>query len=257
MCANAEWGHAIKLLTIDIETMPHELLGFGLHDQHFSIEQIKEAGTIACFAAKWHGERKIHFASVHDMSEKAMLKQAHALMSEADAVIGWNSAAFDVKWLQGQFIKHEMLPPRPFKQIDLLRTARSQFKAASNKLDWWARFLGIGCKVKTGGFELWRGCLDGDPKAWAKMRRYNIGDTHLTEKVYDRFRPWIKNHPNVGVFEGRQCCPKCGDTRVQSRGEYVTREKAYPQFQCRGCFAWLYQVAGKLQEGVQRLRAAA
>jgi hypothetical protein len=113
--------------------------------------------------------------------------------------------------------------------------------------------------VQTGGFDLWKDCMAGDEKAWRKMRRYNIGDTVLTEKVYDVLRPYVKNHPNIGVFEGRPCCPKCGGEKVQARGHYVTREKSYPQFQCRtqGCFAWLYLVGGKLQEGMQRLRSAA
>lgn len=249
----------MRLLTIDIETLPHEVYAWGLHDQNVAINQIVKPGIVACWAAKWHGERKVHFASIHEGGEKAMLRQAHALISEADAVIGWNSASFDVKWLKGQFLKVRLPPLRPFKQIDLLRTARGEFRLASNKLDYWAQFLGIGQKVKTGGFDLWRDCMAGDDAAWRKMRRYNIGDTILTEKVYDILRPYIKNHPNVGVFEGRQCCPKCGGTHLQSRGEYVTRERSYPQFQCRNreCLTWLYQVSGKLQEGVQRLRSAA
>lgn len=247
----------MKLLTLDIETMPHEVYCWGLWDQNIGLNQIKKAGTVGCWAAKWHGEKRVHFASVHEGTERAMLRGIHDLMSEADAVIGWNSAAFDVKWLQAQFIKNRLPPPQPFKQIDLLRTWRQQFKTASNKLDYAAQFLGIGQKVKTGGFDLWRDCIEGDERAWRKMRRYNIADVRLTESVYDEIRPWIKNHPNAGVFEGRECCPKCASEKVQSRGEYVTREKRYPQFQCRNCFAWLYRVGNALQEGVQTLRAAA
>lgn len=249
----------MKLLTLDIETLPHEVWAWGLHDQNIAINQIKTAGVIACWAAKFHGERKVNFASLREDGERAMLRKAHDLLSEADAVIGWNSAPFDVKWLKGQFLKHRFQPVKPFKQIDLLRTARAEFRLPSYKLDYVARFLGIGCKVQTGGFDLWRDCMAGDEKAWRKMRRYNIQDTVLTEQVYDVLKPYVKNHPNIGVFEGRQCCPKCGGGKVQARGYYVTREKSYPQFQCRssGCFTWLYLVAGKLQEGVQRLRAAA
>jgi DNA polymerase elongation subunit (family B) len=249
----------MRLLTVDIETFPHEVYAWGLHDQNIAINQIKKAGVIASIAAKFHGERKVHFASVHHDGEKGMLRKAHELLSEADAVIGWNSTPFDVKWIKGQLLKHRFQPLKPFKQIDLLRTARAEFRLPSYKLDYVAQFLGIGCKVQTGGFDLWKDCMAGDEKAWRKMRRYNIGDTVLTEKVYDVLRPYVKNHPNIGVFEGRPCCPKCGGEKIQSRGEYVTREKSYPQFQCRtqGCFAWLYLVGGKLQEGMQRLRSAA
>ncbi|HZF98265.1 MAG TPA: ribonuclease H-like domain-containing protein [Pseudoxanthomonas sp.] len=247
----------MRILTIDIETLPHLVWAWGLHDQNISLNQIDEAGTIACFAAKWHGEKAVEFASVHEGTERAMLRKAHDLLSEADAVVGWNSASFDIKWLQGQFVKHKLPPPRPFKQIDLLRTARSKFKAASNKLDYWARFLGIGAKEQTGGFDLWKACMAGDEKAWKTMRRYNIQDVRLTEQVYDRLRPWVTNHPNIGVIDGAHCCPKCSSEKLQYRGHYVTRHKRYPQLQCRSCFAWLYLVSGQLQAGVQKLREAA
>lgn len=246
----------IRLLTIDIETLPHEAWVWGLHDQNVGLSQLKKAGFIASFAAKFHGERRVYHADIHD-GEKAMLRQAHELLCEADAVIGYNSQKFDVRWFKGQFAKFKMQPISPVKHIDLLRTVRSEFYLPSYKLEYVARFFGVGAKVPTGGFELWKDFMAGCPKARAKMRRYNIGDTKVTEALYDELLPWIKNHPNIGVFEGRECCPKCGGKRVQSRGEYVTREKSYPQYQCRSCFTWLYMVAGKLQEGVQRLRAAA
>lgn len=256
----------MRLLTIDIETFPHEVYAWGLWDQNIGLNQIKSAGVVACFAAKWHDEKKFHFASVHEGSERAMLKKAHDLLSEADAVIGWNSTPFDVKWLQGQFIKHRLAPPAPFKEIDLLRTVRSRFKLASNKLDYAAQFLGIGQKVKTGGFDLWRDCMAGDEKAWVKMRRYNIADVRLTEKVYDRLLPWIKNHPNVSSHEDGLCCPKCQGEKAQRRGYQYTQARRYARFQCitprmwddgvmRPCGTW-YQ-ATTCEPGTAKLKAIA
>lgn len=246
-----------RLLVIDIETFPHTVHTWGLHDQNIAINQIVEPGGIACFAAKWVGEKGVTFASVHEGTERQMLRKAHELLSEADAVIGWNSASFDVKWLQGQMVKHGLPPPTPFKQIDLLRTARGKFRLASNKLDYVAQLLGVGKKESTGGFDLWKACMEGCPKAWARMKRYNIQDTRLTEEVYLKLRPWITNHPNIGVFEGDHCCPVCAGTKIQSRGYYVTRSRRYAQAQCRTCFSWLYLVNGALQAGVQKLRSAA
>ena len=246
----------MKILTVDIETFPHEVYAWGLHDQNISLNQIKKPGTVACFAAKFLGEKTVHFSSVHAGTEKAMIRKAHDLLSEADVAVGWNSTAFDVKWLQGQMVKHGLPPPKPFKQIDLLRTARGKFRLASNKLDYVAQFLGLGCKEQTGGFQLWRDCMAGDDKAWKKMEKYNIQDVRLTEAVYLKLRPWIVNHPNIGTYDGEHCCPSCGGDKIQSRGYYVTRHRKYPQAQCRGCFAWLYLVKGTFQKGVQGLRAA-
>lgn len=257
----------MKLLTLDIETFPHEVYAWGLWDQNIGLTQIKKAGTVACWAAKWHGQKKVHFASIHDGTERAMLKQIHALLSEADAVIGWNSTPFDVKWLQGQFLKHRIPPPEPFKEIDLLRTWRSRFKTASNKLDYCAQFLGIGQKVKTGGFELWRDCKAGDEKAWRTMRRYNIADVRLTEAMYDRLLPWIKNHPNMSLeHHTGECCPKCGGEKLQRRGTQHTQTRSYARFQCitprewddgltRPCGTWFQST--RCEPGSAKVRAAA
>ena len=221
-----------RILTIDIETRPHTVYAWGLHDQHVAINQIVEPGVILCFAAKWHDERGVMFHSSEGGKELRMLKAAHKLLTEADIVVGWNSDSFDLKWLNGQFVKHGLLPPEPYKKVDLLKTARAQFKVASNKLDYWAQYLGLGKKADTGGFDLWRGCMDGDPKAWRTMERYNRQDVRLTEKVYDRLGSWIKNHPNMALYTGTVCCPKCGGERLQRRQAFHTTTRSYAKFQC-------------------------
>ena len=244
----------MKMLILDLETMPHEAWVWGLHDVHIAPSQIKRAGVIASFAAKWHGERKVIYADMRE-GEKAMLRKAHALLSEADAVIGWNSAPFDVKWLQGQFVKHGMGPCAPFKNIDLLRTMRSKFRIASNKLEYAAPYLGIGYKVQTGGFQMWKDCMAGDEKAWARMRRYNIADTVLTEKIYDKLLPWITNHPNVGLYDGTECCPKCGGDQFQRRGYQHSLTRRYARLQCRGCGSWLQSAIS--EPGTVKFKACA
>lgn len=76
-----------------------------------------------------------------------MLKQIHALLNEADAVVHYNGAKFDIPTLNKEFILHGLPPPAPYKQIDLLRTARSQFKFPSNKLDYIAQALDLGKRL--------------------------------------------------------------------------------------------------------------
>ena len=222
----------MRILTIDIETFPHTVYAWGLFDQNVSINQIVEPGRIACWAAKWYGEREVLFASAEGGKEASMLRKAHKLLSEADVVVGWNSTSFDVKWLNGQFARLGMPPPDPFKQIDLLRTVRSRMKFASNKLDFVSQYLGIGKKAETGGFDLWRDCMADDPKAWRTMERYNRQDVRLTEKVYDHVRAWVVNHPNVANYEGRPCCPKCGGEKHQRRQLFHTATRSYAKFQC-------------------------
>ena len=61
-------------------------------------------------------ERKVHFASEWEDGERGMARRMHALLDEADAVLGWNSDKFDVRWLNAIFAKHGMARPSPFRR---------------------------------------------------------------------------------------------------------------------------------------------
>ncbi len=232
---------APKLLTLDIETRPNIAHVWGLWDQNISLNQLQESVGILSFAAKWRGDKKVEFRSVfHDGHDK-MIKRAHALLEEADAVIHFNGTDFDIPHLNREFLLSGMSPPSPFAQIDLLQTVRGRFKFASNKLDHVSQKLGIGSKLKHEGHDLWVKCMAGDAKAWSRMRRYNIKDVELTEKVYDKLLPWIKNHPHPGVFseDGRGACSRCGDRLgLKRRGTLHSLAGAFQRYQCAVCGAW-------------------
>ncbi len=112
-----------------------------------------------------------------------------------------------------------------------------------NSLPYLAEYLGV--EEKEGhkefpGFELWSECIKGNPAAWREMKKYNIQDVTTLEQVYLKLRPWIRNHPNVGVFEekARPVCPKCGSEHIQFRGYTVTNVGKYRKFQCNDCGGW-------------------
>ena len=246
----------MRLLTIDIETKPITAHCWGLWDQRIGINQILDPGGILCFAAKFHGERKVHFASEWEDGERGMLRRAHKLLSEADAVMGWNSDKFDVRWLNGQFLKHGMPLPAPFAKVDLMKSVKRQCLLASNKLDYVAQFLGVGSKVKTGGFDLWADVLSGCDKARSRMRRYNIGDVKLTEAVFDKLhaKGWVRGLPNYSTREGH-VCPYCSSDRLQQRGYRETATRRYARFQCRDCHGWSQSVHS--EPGSAKLKAVA
>lgn len=235
----------MRLLTIDIETRPIEARTWGLWGQNIGINQITDPGGLLCFAAKFHGERKVHFHSAWDDGEKAMARRLHKLFDEADAIAGWNSDKFDVRWIQAQFLKHGMAKPSSFVKVDLMKSVKRQVYLPSYKLDFVAGWLGVGRKVRTGGFDLWSDVLAGCPKAQAKMRRYNIGDTTLTEQVFDRLneRGWVMGLPN-GSIDGGLCCsnPTCQSERLVRRGYAVTKTRRYARYQCRDCGTWMQSV---------------
>lgn len=231
----------MRILILDIETAPHIVHAWGLYDVNVGLNQIVKPGGILCWAAKWHGEKKMFFDSVQRAGTKEMLRSVHALMDEADVIVGWNSKHFDIPWIQGQFIVHKIKPPSPFKQLDLFETSKRQCKLASNKLEYVATVLGLGSKVKHVGHELWTQCMAGNRAAWRTMRKYNEHDVTLTEKVYDRFLPFIRTHPNHGVYGDATVpvCTHCGSNEVRPRGWAYTELNKYRRFKCRGCGKWL------------------
>lgn len=229
----------MKLLLIDIETAPNTAYVWGLFKENIPLVRLIDSGHVLCWAAKWVGEDEIFFDSLHKSGKKKMLKNIHSKLEEADAVIHYYGSRFDIPTLNKEFILNGMAPPAPYKQIDLLTTARRRFKFASNKLDYVAKALGVGEKVKHAGFEMWIKCMNNDPAAWKDMETYNVQDVVVLEKVYEKLLPWIQNHPNVGLHNGdADVCPNCGGVHLERRGFSFTAAGKYQRYQCKDCGTW-------------------
>ena len=228
----------MRILLLDIETSPNTVHCWGLWQQNVSINQIMESSTTLCYAAKWLNEEDIYFDSVHQSKPKTMLKGIHALLESADAVIHYNGTKFDIPTLNKEFLLTKLLPPSPYKQIDLLRVVRSNFRFPSNKLDYVSQRLGLGKKHAHEGHELWVKCMNGDKDAWKRMEEYNIQDVVLLESLYDNLLPWIKNPPNRNLYSETPCCPTCGHEHLQKRGTAVSTTGTYQRYQCRSCGSW-------------------
>jgi DNA polymerase elongation subunit (family B) len=233
----------LKILLLDIETAPNLATVWGLFKQNIGINQMIESSYTLCWAAKWLGEDWIYFDSVHRSNPKQMIKRIHAMLDEADAVIHYNGTRFDMPTLNKEFLLHGLPPPIPYKQIDLLRTARNQFRFPSNKLDYVAQQLGLGSKTSHLGHEMWLKCMNGDDEAWNIMEEYNCNDVQLLEDLYNTLLPWIKGHPNRSVFQGEKVCPTCGGNHFQKRGFAFTTAGKYQRFQCLACRTWFRDVA--------------
>lgn len=169
-----------------------------------------------------------------------MLQSLWDLLDAADVVVHYNGNRFDIPVVNKEFLRYGFLPPSPAKQLDLYQVAKSKFRFLSNKLDYICQYLEIGKKSDT-NFQLWVDCMNGDKDAWAKMEKYNKQDVLLLEGVYNRFKPWITNHPNVGAYIGpkeRPVCPNCGSEHLQRRGFAVTTTRRYQRFVCKDCGHW-------------------
>lgn len=229
----------MRILLLDIETAPNLAYVWGLWDQNIAINQIASSGYVLCWAAKWLGDEEIQFDSVHKSKPKKMLQRIWTLLDKADAVVHYNGRKFDIPTLNKEFLQKGIHPPAPYKQIDLLQVSKSAFRFTSNKLDYVSAVLGIGQKVRHEGHELWVKCMANDPEAWEKMESYNKHDVVLLEKLYERFKPWIRSHPNHGAFCEDAVCTNCGGNNLQRRGYAVTTVMKYPRYQCNDCGTWV------------------
>lgn len=225
-----------RLLKIDCETSPHRGYFWKLFDENISLDQLEEPSRIICFAAQWHGEKKVTFRAAWAGGRRAMLKTLRAMLEEADAVITFNGDHFDLPRINGELVELRLAPLPALTSIDLYKVVK-KLGLASGKLAYVAPYLKIGEKVKHEGFPLWRAVMAGDRAARGRMRKYNIQDTVLLGDLYDVLAPYMTKHPRIRDGKKGECT-HCGSNKLQSRGNRYTLSFKIERLQCTGCGKW-------------------
>ena len=225
-----------RILVLDIETKLMEAYTFAIRDVHLTHKQIKSHGGISCIGLKWVGEKKATVLTEWEHGQRGMLQGTLDALIEADAVVTFNGASFDLPRIAGQLLLHGLGMIPPVTHIDIFKPLR-RMGFPSTKLDYVAPILGLGGKVKHDGLDLWIAVHKGCPKARAKMVRYCAGDVRLTEDVFERVKPYIPNFPHLGRTRALECT-KCGGDRFQRRGTTRTASFITERLQCQGCGAW-------------------
>lgn len=228
-----------KTLFLDIETRPASVYVFSLFKPVIGMDQIIEPSRIIAISWQWLGSKKTEFMSeFHDGADEMHAKM-HEILDEADIVVGYNSKRFDIPWITGELILRGYAPPAPFFHIDLYQSAKQNMRLLSGKLDYLSLRLLDDRKVSHEGFNLWKSCMAGDAKAWARMKKYALKDTALMLPIYDILRPWIKGHPNVALIDGQfEACTKCSSSDLEKRGLKHTGTSSFQQYRCRACGSW-------------------
>lgn len=225
-----------RILFYDIETTPYLGYVWGQYEQNMLA--VKDERQVISVAFKWAGDKTVHVASQRTCKEKQLLEKLYKALSDADIIVAHNGDAFDMRVLKARFIAYQLPPLKRAVSVDTLKSARHYFSFRSNKLNDLGEYLKVGAKVPTGGMQLWFDAMAGKKPALLKMERYNKQDVRLLERVYDKLRPWIENHPNVARLMGREGCPSCGSVHTQKRGLYVTTSSASRRHQCLSCGHW-------------------
>lgn len=90
-------------------------------------------------------------------------------------------------------------------------------------------------------------------KAQKKMVKYCEQDVKLTKDLYLWERPWITNHPSIGVLEDRpKACDNCGSTRLHNHTKKTISKTGWKmQYKCYDCGA--YKIGSKLNKFDEKL----
>ena len=236
-----------KILLFDIETALMEVYVWGLYKQfipHTNIIKDENGEEKSWFCLSWAAKWLYDDTILSDIvtpdesiarDDSRILKSIWKLLDEADIVIGHNGDRFDIRKLNARFIDNGMNPPSPFRTVDTLKVARREFAFVSYKQDFLTKHFKLPQKLST-EFQLWVDCMAGDQKRLDEMAEYNRHDVMGLEEVYLKLRPYIKNHPNLGVLMEMDACPNCGCEHLdETEATYFTSANQFPVYRCQGC----------------------
>lgn len=239
-----------KILFIDIETSPNLVYRFDDLSMPATtpLEFLVEPSRILCFAAKFYNEKTL-FRGENIMSHEDMILSAWEMFNEADVVVTFNGNRFDLPWLNTEFHQAGLPKPSPYKSLDLYQVMK-QFKLPSKKLAYISKRFGWGSgKISSGGISTWLKVMEGDKKAWATFKKYNMIDTEVLEEGFDTLLSWFPGWFNQNLYQGTEdLCPKCGSSDTKPQGRAYLASGVYQRFMCGACGSW--SRSGKRLAGV-------
>ena len=232
-----------KILIFDIETAPMEIYAWGLYKQHPGIQQVIKDWSLLSWSAKWLFDsniisRKVTGKEAFNRDDTNILPELWELINQADILVGHNIQSFDIRKVNLRFALMGLMPPMPYRVIDTYKTARRVFNSASFKMDYLNKIFGLDMKDNA-PYEWWKGAAEGDDECIAKMAAYNETDVRINEELYLKIRPWIKSHPNLGLYINTEetVCTYCTNENLTWGGHYYTPAGKYRTFRCDSCGA--------------------
>jgi uncharacterized protein YprB with RNaseH-like and TPR domain len=198
-------------------------------------------GTLLCVGYKWLGDKNPTILSILDypgenfLDDSKLVQAFHDVVLEADMVITYFGKGFDQPWMTGKYLEHNIPWPPNTPHVDLFYTAKSNTRLSRKSLDNLVTYLKLGKKYWV-SHQDWKLAKIGDKHGISEVIKHCYVDVNLTEKLYYRFRPGIRQHPRV---YGWLPCRVCGSEKLQRRGFATTVTKGRRiRVQCSKCGAW-------------------
>lgn len=239
-------GAQPKVLYFDIEVTPAIAYIYPPYYDAKFVREI-EPQSIMSISYAWEHEKKVHFLSLPDFfslkqirdgvsNDKKLVEKFREIINIADVIVGHNSDNFDIKHVNTRLMYWGIEQTKFYEQADTLKLARRTVKLASYKLDYICDYFNLGRKEGSHG-SLWFDCMQGDKKAWKKMKKYNDQDVILTKKLYNKLNLYAKSIINTGkyVSEGDLNCPNCASNNYVAKGLRATVTRFKRSYKCKDC----------------------
>lgn len=234
-----------KVVFLDVETSGEVSLHFGRWKTNISPKAVISPDHMLTFAYCTLEDDEIigHKLTDYDLFEEdphsdyELIKEMWEVLDNCDILIAHNGS-FDEGKFNARCAYWQLPPPSNYKLICTLKGLKKHFKLPANSLDSATRYFGLTRKLDNAGVELWVRCYLGEKEAFDEMLEYNIGDIPTLKQLYLRIRPFMKQHPNMGLyyedFDVR--CPKCGSKDLALTGKEVyTGVSKFPEVRCNSC----------------------
>lgn len=188
------------------------------YKQSITPAQIIKERAIICISYKWVGENQVYnLVWDKDQNDKFLLEQFIEVMNEADMLVAHNGDRFDLKWIKTRALIHGLPMLIDYPQFDTLKVAKKKFNFQSNTLDYIAKLLNAGGKIKT-NIDLWIDIIIGkSAKALQDMLDYCDEDVRQLEHVYKVLQGWEQPKFHLGVLKGqtKQTSPISGGVNLE------------------------------------------
>jgi len=233
-----------KILLWDIENTPELVYVYDRYPRFGSNFVASEREWyMLSFAYQWLGEKKIHVRALPDYrgfhkdhrNDRDLVQELRGVLSSADVIVAHNGDRHDLPKLNTRLIFHGMDPLESKRSIDTYKAAKKYFKFSANSLNHLGTYLGFGGKKVTTGWEMHRRCIEGDVDAFNGLKRYNVRDVDLLNKVYMRLRPFLTDHPNLTYYSRIEGCPACESPVTKPHGWLYLKSGKKQRYICNNC----------------------